>query len=54
MASQAHPELASRLIVATRDARDPRLVEWASPLGTPILIKPFSAAVLQEQLALLV
>lgn len=54
MASQAHPELASRLIVATRDARDPRLVEWASPLGTPILMKPFSAAVLQEQLALLV
>ncbi len=54
MASQAHPELASRLIVATRDARDARLLEWASQQNTPILAKPFSAASLQEQLALLV
>ncbi len=54
MASQIHPELASRLVVATREPRDPRLIEWASPLGTPILTKPFSAAALQEQLALLV
>lgn len=53
MASQSHPELASRVIVATREPRDPRLVEWASQHHTPILTKPFSAAALQEQLALL-
>ena len=53
MASQVHPELASRLVIATRDARDPRLIEWASQQNTPILAKPFSAGALQEQLALL-
>jgi|GEM_PF-1771487 len=54
VASQAHPELASRLIVATRDARDARLIEWAGQQSVPILAKPFSAAALHEQLALLV
>lgn len=54
MASEAHPELASRLVVATRDPRDPRLTEFASQRDTPILAKPFTAAALSEQLALLV
>lgn len=54
VASESHPELASRLVVATRDARDPRLTEFASQRDTPILAKPFSASALTEQLALLV
>ncbi len=54
MASEAHPELMSRLVVATRDPRDPRLVEWAMQGQTPILAKPFSAPALLEHLALLV
>jgi len=54
MASQAHPELASRLIVATRDPRDARLQEWAAEGGVPILAKPFAPGALLDQLALLV
>lgn len=54
MASQAHPELASRLIVATRDPRDARLQEWAAEGHVPILAKPFAPGALLDQLALLI
>lgn len=53
IASTSHPELASRLLVVTRDPRDPRLLDWAAHERTPILAKPFQASSLLEQLVLL-
>jgi CheY-like chemotaxis protein len=53
MASEAHPELKSRLLVVTRDPRDARLIEWAGENRTPILAKPFHSTALLDQVALL-
>lgn len=53
IASTSHPELASRLLVVTRDPRDPRLLDWAAHERTPILAKPFQASSLLEHLVLL-
>ncbi len=52
-ASEAHPELKSRLLVVTRDPRDARLIEWAGENRTPILAKPFHSTALLDQVALL-
>lgn len=54
VASETHPELSSRLVIATRDPSDARLSEWAAQRGTPVLAKPFTAPVLLEQLALMI
>lgn len=51
--ADGHPELTSRLIVVTRDARDPRLVEWARESKAPILGKPFAVHALIDQVALI-
>jgi len=52
-AAAQHPEIASRLLVVTRDPRDARLREWIGPQGTRVLAKPFSPTQLLDQLALM-
>jgi len=52
-AAENHPEIASRLLVVTRDPRDARLREWTSANGTRVLAKPFSPTQLLDQLGFL-
>ncbi|MCC6624485.1 MAG: hypothetical protein IT385_24775 [Deltaproteobacteria bacterium] len=52
-AAAQHPEIASRLLVVTRDPRDARLREWAGPQGARVLAKPFSPTQLLDQLGFL-
>ncbi|MFO0747987.1 MAG: hypothetical protein U1F43_20350 [Myxococcota bacterium] len=51
--AENHPELGKRLLVVTRDPRDPRLREWAAREGTPIVAKPFQPSLLLERIAAL-